>query len=142
MKATPFILFLLVGIACSNNNQNESYNEQLIRKLFNSFNEHNWKAMADCYADTAFFLDPSLGVEAVRLTKSDIIAKYAEMEQQISNIRDSVLVITAKDNSVWVEFISKGTINDSTFLYLPISTHFILKDGKVTHDNTYYSACD
>jgi hypothetical protein len=136
------MLLLLTSLACTTSIDVEKENEKAIRKLFESFNQHNWQAMADCYEDTATFLDPSFGVESVRLTKADIVKKYEDMENQIPDIRDSVLTIMANEDQVWVEFISKGKINDSIQLYVPIATHFTLKNGKVIKDNTYYSACD
>ncbi len=131
----------LTCTACITTISEEKENEKTIRKLFESFNQHNWQAMADCYADTALFLDPALGLTPITLTKADIIAKYAEMEKEIPDIRDSVLLVVTKQNQVWVEFISKGKYNDSLQIYLPIATHFTLLNGKVIKDNTYYSAC-
>lgn len=142
MRKIFLMLLLLTSLACTTSIDVEKENEKAIRKLFESFNQHNWQAMADCYEDTATFLDPSFGVESVRLTKADIVKKYEDMENQIPDIRDSVLAIVAKEDQVWVEFISKGKINDSIQLYVPIATHFTLKNGKVIKDNTYYSACD
>jgi hypothetical protein len=142
MKNILLFFLCLTCVACISTNSSEIENEKTIQKLFESFNQHNWQAMADCYADTATFLDPSLGVEFVRLTKADIVKKYADMEKQIPDIRDSVLVLIAKENQVWVEFISKGKLNDTTQIYIPIATHFTLENGKVIKDNTYYSACE
>ncbi|MCZ8355794.1 MAG: nuclear transport factor 2 family protein [Cyclobacteriaceae bacterium] len=142
MRKIFLMLLLLTSLACTTSIDVEKENEKAIRKLFESFNQHNWQAMADCYEDTATFLDPSFGVESVRLTKADIVKKYEDMENQIPDIRDSVLTIMANEDQVWVEFISKGKINDSIQLYVPIATHFTLKNGKVIKDNTYYSACD
>ena len=142
MRKMFLMLLLLTCLACTTSIDVEKENEKTIRKLFESFNQHNWQAMTDCYEDTAAFLDPSFGVESVRLTKADIVKKYEDMENQIPDIRDSVLTIMANEDQVWVEFISKGKINDSIQLYVPIATHFTLKNGKVIKDNTYYSACD
>ncbi|MCU0384069.1 MAG: nuclear transport factor 2 family protein [Cyclobacteriaceae bacterium] len=142
MKIKLTMAVCLVAMACTQTQLPEKENEKTIRKLFESFNQHNWQAMAECYADTALFLDPALGVAPISLTRADIIAKYAEMEKEIPDIRDSVLLIVTKQNQVWVEFISKGKLNDSVQIYLPIATHFTLLNGKVIKDNTYYSACE
>ena len=91
------------------------------------------------YADSALFLDPSLGLKEVVQSKDSIVKKYSELEAIFPNIKDSVIrTYQSGSDVITAEFISIGTGLDSTKLFLPITTIFTIKNGKIVKDHTYY----
>lgn len=113
-------------------------NVEIARKMFDAFNQHNWELMASYYSDSAVFLDPTLGIDYVHLTHQDIVGKYEELSKTIQNLQDDVKGIYPSGDKVAVEFVSTGTLPDSSALYLPIATVLTIKDGKIVKDATYY----
>ena len=113
--------------------------EGVARLLFERFNQHDWEGMAALYTDTAEFKDPSLGKGIVKMTRTETVKKYKELNGFFPNIRDSVVAMyPSGDNYVTVEFISKGTAPDGTVFELPICTILTIEQGFITRDFTYY----
>ena len=117
---------------------NDSAQIQLINLMYRHFNEHDWQKMANLYADTATMKDPSFGIDAVRMSRADIVNKYNELQKMIPDVTDSVAAMYVSGRFVTVEFISKGTGPDGKAFRLPICTVFEIVDGKITKDHTYY----
>lgn len=139
-----FTLFMLVWacLACTNSSTvNEESNVKQVQEMFEAFNHHDWKAMADHYTDTALFLDPSFGTRYTKQSRDEMIRKYTEMEQLFPNIHDSLVTILAMNDKVAVEFISTGTSGDSLSFRLPISCVLTLHQGLIIQDATYYNNC-
>ena len=68
MRYFYFLLTLLtlLLVSCGKAKMNEKTttmetNQELIKKYFSYFNQHEWTAMANMYSQTAEFKDPSLG---------------------------------------------------------------------------------
>lgn len=114
-------------------------NTALIQQYFAHFNSHNWQKMAEMYANTAEFKDPSLGKGIVKQTHKDIIAKYGELQKTFPDVKDDIgKIYVSGDKNVIVEFVSRGTAPDNTAFELPICTIFTIENGKITKDFTYY----
>ena len=114
-------------------------NEALIKKYYEHFNAHEWTKMAEMYADTADFKDPSLGTEIVKQTHQQTSTKYAELNKVFPNLHDEVMATyPSGDKHITVEFISTGTAADGLKFVLPICTIFTIENGKITKDFTYY----
>ena len=65
MKSASFLLVILALVACGPSGVDQSAsaaNEKIVRQLFDHFNKHDWKAMAELYTDPAEFKDPSFGL--------------------------------------------------------------------------------
>lgn len=144
MKYVVLLLLPWLFFSC-NESSNTSLKKNLdpkavIHQLYETFNAHQWKEMATLYADTALFKDPSFGSYPITQTHAEIIEKYKGLEEAIPDVKDSIVhVYESGDHTVVVEFISTGTMNDSSKLYLPICTIFTVNDdGKISHDFTYY----
>lgn len=137
-----FIHFALICLsACNAPKQQEKtdFNEQLIKQYYQHFNNHDWVKMANMYADTTEFKDPSLGQGIVTQTKEQTIKKYSELNTVFPNIKDEVVSVYPSDsNHIIVEFISTGTAADKSSFKLPICTIFTIKNGIITKDFTYY----
>lgn len=119
-------------------NKNETVDNELITKYFQSFNQHDWKNFANFYADKVQMKDPSFGTEVKEMSKSEIEKKYTELSQTIPDVKDSVVNIYPVKDGFTVEFISSGTAPDGKKFKLPICTIFKLEKGKITADYTYY----
>ncbi len=135
MKKIFILLSLSLLMACQ---EKTDQNKSLIENYFNYFNQHDWKSMSELYVDTAEMKDPSIGIENIKMTKADIVAKYTELEKMIPDVHDSIINTYSMGNNVVVEFVSTGTAPDGTTFKLPICTVFEIKDGKITKDLTYY----
>lgn len=113
--------------------------EKLVQEYFGYFNQHNWAKMAEMYAVTAEFKDPSLGQGIVKQSREEIIKKYTELNAIFPDIQDKVSQIyKSGDKHIVVEFISTGTAPDSSKFELPICTIFEFENGKIIKDFTYY----
>lgn len=138
------ILAVLVLPACNEGEKTASagtgeQNVQLIRRYFDHFNRYEWDQLAQMYAPRAVFLDPSMGSDTVVQTRAEIVAKYAELQQFIGGLRDSVVHIDAVGpEKVLVEFTSTGKDTSGKDFRLPICTVFTIRDGKIISDHTYY----
>lgn len=138
MKKFIFASVLIVLVACSPPVQREETHVAIAKKLFEAFNRHDWKAMANLYSDSTLFLDPSFGKIAVPKTRQETIAKYAEMQSLFPDIHDEVLNIYSASEVVTVEFISTGTMPDGTKFSLPIVSILTIRNGLIVKDATYY----
>jgi ketosteroid isomerase-like protein len=138
-------LFILSLAACNSNPSTPkptefamTNNQSIIDQYFAHFNAHDWQKMADMYIDTPEMKDPAYGTQNVRMTKEDIIKKYAELEAMIPDVKDRVVQMYHSGNFTIVEFESSGTAPDGSPFVLPICTVFEVIDGKITKDLTYY----
>lgn len=137
------LLALILVAACSSKEKEaEQQNAELAKSMFEAFNRHDWKAMAEQYADAALFLDPSLGKEYVSQNHEQIITKYAEMEKMFPDIHDEIVGMYSTGDKVIVELISTGIATSDTgeqmTLRLPISSVLTIRGGKIVKDATYY----
>jgi len=134
-------LFVFVWICCSaclsSDNKLQEQNVVVVKSMFEAFNKHDWKAMADHYSDSASFLDPAYGTEYVVQSRSEMIQKYNELHAMFPDVHDEVVGLYPSGDKVAVEFVSTGR-NDSVSFTLPISCILTLKDGKIVRDATYY----
>lgn len=143
MKHILFLLLpLLLFAACAQQPQTGSIQKENIavaEKLFEHFNKHEWSAMAALYADSALFLDPSLGTTPVFQSHRQITEKYTQLQSLFPDIRDNIQFIGASGNDrVIVEFVSTGTQPDGGKMFLPICTVLTLANGRIVKDFTYY----
>lgn len=110
-----------------------------IRTYFDTFNRHDWDALASMYSPTATFKDPSLGVGLFKQSREDFVNKYRELSETFPDLKDTVVSIYPSGaNTVIVEFVSTGTAPDGSQFELPICTIFEIEDGQITKDFTYY----
>jgi ketosteroid isomerase-like protein len=144
-----FIFFIILAVAASCDDaakqqsatvtDNSAENIAIVNQLFERFNTHDWKAMADLYIDTADVKDPSFGVSSVKQTKEQTVQKYTELNKLFPNIKDSVTAMYPSGNKhVIAEFISTGTGPDGKTFALPICSILTIENGKITKDYTYY----
>lgn len=137
-----FLILLVWAItACTSSSSQEEKNSQHVQSMFEAFNRHDWKAMSEHYTDSALFLDPSFGIDYVHQSRSEMIAKYTQLEQLFPNVHDEVVTLFAKGDQVVVEFISTGSSGDSLSFTLPISCVLTLRDQLIVKDATYYNNC-
>ncbi len=133
-------VFCLMTIACNNcDAKDNSTNEQFVKKYFQLFNQHQWKALSELYAEQAEFRDPSLGTGIVQQSRTQFEQKYTELNEMFPDLKDNVKnIYTSGAKNVIVEFVSTGTAPDKTRFELPICTIFTIENGKITKDFTYY----
>jgi ketosteroid isomerase-like protein len=111
----------------------------LVRQYFSYFNQHDWEKMASMYADSATFLDPSFGVEKVKQTHAEFVAKYQQLQKAIPDIKDEIVQLyPSGPDCIIVEFLGTGTGPDGQFFKMPICAILKFKDGKIVEDLTYY----
>ncbi|UII21680.1 nuclear transport factor 2 family protein [Fulvivirga ligni] len=135
MKKTCFyFLFIFLIMACESTAQNS----QIVKKLYEAFNNHNITAMAECYADSALMLDPLRGTEPVWMTRKAIFDYYSELHQQFPDVQDEVKTFIVSGDQVVVEFVASAKGEDGNKWYLPICTVFTLKNGEIVKDASYY----
>lgn len=141
-----FILtFILIG--CNNQTKEKtmdtSTNEKLVKQYFEHFNNHEWTKMADLYAETTDFKDPSLGQGIVKQTRQQIVDKYSELNKVFPDLHDQVIqTYPSDDKHIIVEFISSGTAPDHSKFELPICTIFTIENGVITKDFSYFDNFD
>ena len=136
MKFLHYFFLVFFVAACENNR--EAKNAAVVNSMFDAFNKHDWEKMASFYSADAKYLDPSYGTEYVTKTRSEVAAKYAELEKMFPDIHDHIVGSYPSGDKVTVEFISTGTLSDSVQFKLPIVTVLTLKDGFIIQDATYY----
>ncbi len=141
MRTILFIL-ILSFISCTekdNSSELTNTNIKIVERLFEHFNNHDWQKMADLYIETGEFKDPSLGSGIVKMSRSDIVAKYSGLHQVFPDIKDEIVAIyPSREKHIIVEFISSGTSVDSIQFELPICTIFTIENGKITKDYNYF----
>ena len=144
MKKIAMSFALIISLLSCNNQQPSKKNinqanEQLIRRYFDHFNNHDWTKMVAMYVETAEFKDPSLGKGIIKQTRAEVVKKYSDLNQMFPNLTDNIVSIYPSDsNHIVVEFISRGTGLDKSAFELPICTIFTLENGLITKDFTYY----
>ena len=138
MRLLITIATCMLILSCSPQEQGDNQNAAIAKKMFDAFNAHDWKLMADYYSDSASFLDPSFGKEYVVQSRAAIVEKYTGFQQAFPDIHDEVVGIYPAGDKVTVEFISTGNANDSTSFTLPIVTILTFSNGRIVKDATYY----
>lgn len=114
-------------------------NEEIVKQYFEHFNNHEWVKMANMYAETAEFKDPSFGPGIVKQTRQQIVEKYSELNGLFPDLHDNVIqTYPSGDHHIIVEFVSTGTAPDSSKFELPICTIFTIDNGAIVKDYTYY----
>ena len=133
---------ILTFISCNNNKEKTmeaTDNEKLVKQYFEHFNKHEWTKMANMYAETAAFKDPTLGQGIVMQTRQQIIDKYSELNEVFPDVHDEVIQIYSSGGKhIIVEFVSSGTAPDNSKFELPICTIFTIENGMITKDFTYF----
>jgi len=95
--------------------------------------------MAEMYIETAEFKDPTLGEGIVKMTRTEIIAKYSELNGIFTDINDKVIqTYPSGEKNIIVEFVSSGTAPDNSKFELPICAIFTIENGKITKDFSYF----
>lgn len=136
MKPIYFIAILFFAL-CTNKTKTE--NIEIVNQLFEHFNDHEWQKMADLYIENGEFKDPSMGIEAISMSRQDVVNKNRALHQMFPDIHDRIIAIYPSGTKhVIVEFISTGKAPDGTSFKLPICTIFTIENGKITKDYTYY----
>jgi hypothetical protein len=143
MKNISLFFFSALTLVSCNTQQQKTIpnaeNEKLVGRYFDHFNHHDFIKMADMYATTADFKDPSLGQGIVKQTRQQTIAKYTELLKVFPDLHDQVIqTYSAGDNHIIVEFVSSGTGPDKVKFELPICTIFTIENGLITKDFTYF----
>ncbi len=136
------LLFIIATALVSCNDQKQKTitdNEKLVKTYFDYFNKHDFKSMANMYAETTEFKDPSLGQGIVKQTRQQTIDKYTELAKIFPDLFDQVIQIYPSSNKhIIVEFVSSGTGPDKVKFELAICTIFTIENGIITKDFTYY----
>lgn len=137
-----FAISPLLLLACNGKKSQEMSmpdNEKLVTQYFAYFNKHDWVSMANMYADTAEFKDPSLGPGIIKQTRQQIIDTYTGLHKKFPDVQDKIInVFPAGNKHIIVEFVSTGTAPDNSKFELPVCTIFTLENGKIIKDFTYY----
>lgn len=140
------VLATLTIFSCNNESPKkmaQENNEKLIKQYFEHFNNHEWTKMANMYAETSEFKDPSLGQVIVKQTRPQIVDKYTELNKIFPDLHDNVIqTYPSGDKHIIVEFVSTGTAPDNTKFELPICTILTIENGIITKDFTYYDNFD
>jgi ketosteroid isomerase-like protein len=127
---------ILVSLAITMKAQTTTENVEVVKRIFKSFNQHNWAEMISYYSAEAVFEDPAF-VEPVRDLKF-IQNHHQQMQEYFPNIYDDVKNMYPSGDNVVVEFVSIGTSIKGEKLSLPICTVLTFRNGKVIRDATYY----
>ena len=138
--AIALLCTIIIGCNQQPKNVDEKVNnEKLVAQYFDYFNKHDWKKMANLYAEKVAFKDPSLGNGIVMQTKQQTIEKYTQLNTIFNDIHDEIVqVYPAGNTHIIVEFISTGTGPDNVKFTLPICTIFTIENGLITKDFTYF----
>lgn len=120
-----------------------SNNEKLVKQYFEHFNNHEWTKMANMYAETSDFKDPSLGQGIVKQTRQQIVDKYSELNKVFPDLHDQVIqTYPSGDKHIIVELVSTGTAPDHSKFELPICVIFTIENGLITKDFSYFDNFD
>ena len=116
-----------------------SDNEKLVKQYFEHFNSHDFAKMANMYAETTDFKDPSLGQGIVKQTRQQTIEKYTALANIFPDLHDEVIqTYPSGDNHIIVEFVSSGTGPDKVKFELAICSILTIEKGLITKDFTYF----
>lgn len=141
---TTTILVAIFFMSCANQkstNMTKVENEKIVRQLYEHFNKHEWKKMAELYTQVSDFKDPSLGKGIVKQTRQQIVEKYSGLNEMFPDVKDEIVQIyPSGDKHIIVEFISTGTAPDGSRFEIPICTVFTIENGQITKDFTYYDS--
>ena len=139
MKQLFLIFAVFITLVSCQTAPKTNPNEALIKQYFNHFNKHDWQKLANMYAETADFKDPTLGKGIVPQTRAQTIQKYSELNKVFPDLKDSIVTMYASgDKHIVVEFVSSGTAPDNSKFELPICTIFTIDGGLITKDFTYF----
>ena len=120
-----------------------STNEKLVKQYFEHFNNHEWTKMANMYAETTDFKDPSLGQGIVKQTRQQIVDKYSELNKVFPDLHDQVIqTYRSGDQHIIVELVSSGPAPDHSKFELPICVIFTIENGLITKDFSYFDNFD
>ncbi len=141
-KIISIFIIAFALISCNNQKQktiSTTENEKLVKQYFEHFNNHDFVKMANMYAETTDFKDPSLGQGIVKQTRQQTIEKYTELAKIFPDLNDQVIQIyPSGDNTIIVEFVSSGTGPDKVKFKLPICTILTIEKDLITKDFTYF----
>ena len=143
-----FTIFIIAFALISCNNQKQKTmptndNEKLVKQYFEHFNNHDFAKMANMYAETTDFKDPSLGQGIVKQTRQQTIDKYTELAKIFPDLHDQVIqTYPSGDKNIIVEFVSSGTGPDKVKFELAICTILTIENGLITKDFTYFDNFD
>ena len=133
-------------ISCNNQKQKTmptNDNEKLVKQYFEHFNNHDFAKMANMYAETTDFKDPSLGQGIVKQTRQQTIDKYTELAKIFPDLHDQVIqTYPSGDKNIIVEFVSSGTGPDKVKFELAICSILTIENGLITKDFTYFDNFD
>ena len=145
-RLLPIIVFTFTIISCNNQtqkNMSATDNEKLVKQYFEHFNNHNFVEMANMYAETTAFKDPSLGQGIVKQTRQQTIEKYTQLATIFPDVHDQVIqAYPSGNNHIIVEFVSSGTGPDKVKFELAICTILTIENGLITKDFTYFDNFD
>jgi len=145
-KILTLIVLTFALISCNEQKQNTmstTNNEKLVKQYFEHFNKHDFVKMANMYAETTDFKDPSLGQGIVKQTRQQIIDKYSELAKFFPDLHDKVIqTYPSGDKHIIVEFVSSGTGPDKVKFELAICTILTIENGLITKDFTYFDNFD
>ena len=145
-KILPLIVLTFALISCNDQKQNTvstTDNEKLVKQYFEYFNKHEFVKMANMYAETTDFKDPSLGQGIVKQTRQQTIDKYIELANIFPDLHDQVIqTYPSGDKHIIVEFVSSGTGPDKVKFELAICTILTIENGLITKDFTYFDNFD
>ena len=120
-----------------------STDEKLVKQYFEHFNNHEWTKMANMYAETTDFKDPSLGQGIVKQTRQQIVDKYSELNKVFPDLHDRVIqTYPSGEQHIIVELVSIGTAPDHSKFELPICVIFTIENGLITKDFSYFDNFD
>ena len=95
--------------------------------------------MANMYAKTSDFKDPSLGKEIVKQTRQQIVDKYSELNKVFPDLHYQVIqTYPSGDQPIIVELASSGTAPDHSKFELPICVIFTIENGLIAKDFSYF----
>ena len=141
-KFLTLITLLFALISCNDQKQRTmgaTDNEKLVKQYFEHFNKHDFAKMANMYAETTDFKDPSLGQGIVKQTRQQTIEKYTALANIFPDLHDEVIqTYPSGDNHIIVEFVSSGTGPDKVKFELAICSILTIEKGLITKDFTYF----
>lgn len=147
MKQIFTLLMVAFALICCNDQKQKTMiitdNEKLVKQYFELFNNHDFAKMANMYAETTDFKDPSLGKGIVKQTRQQTIEKYTELAKIFPDLHDQVIqTYPSGDNHIIVEFVSSGTGPDKVKFELAICTILTIEKKLITKDFTYLDNFD
>ncbi|RXK49882.1 nuclear transport factor 2 family protein [Aquirufa rosea] len=142
MKKHLAILVINLAIFCACQGpvqKSQEASKALIEQYFKLFNQHEWKALAAMYADTAIFKDPTFGMKPIKKSRAQFVEEYTALSKTFPDVHDQVInIYPSGEHHVTVEFVSTGTGPDQKKFELPIVVIFRIEQGKIVEDFTYY----